>query len=197
MTLDAACGGATTTDVLARTELPVVRSALADAELVLLTMGGNDVGWADIIKACSTQGTATACDFLLDRVPGLMAAAADSAAQTVRAIGEITDGRVVVIGYPLLFDETRDSALITAERAAELNDWTQHLNAALETAVEEEGAVFVDVTDRYRGHGLGAQRPWIFLDPGNPGNAHNLHPTEKGYFSGHLPRLLSEAARAS
>ena len=53
----------------------------------------------------------------------------------------------------------------TAERAAQLNDWTDELNAALAAGVEEEGAVFVDVTDRFRGHGVGSADPWILFGP--------------------------------
>ena len=100
----------------------------------------------------------------------------------------------MVLGYPHLFDDRADSPLISAERAAQLNDWTDELNAALAAGVEEEGAVFVDVTDRFRGHGVGSADPWILFGP--DAGDHNLHPTERGYLSGYFPGLLGQAARA-
>ncbi|MGX5359531.1 GDSL-type esterase/lipase family protein [Kocuria sp. KH4] len=195
--LDAACAGFTTVQVRELVAVPRVTDALAEAELVTLTMGGNDILWGDFIRACSAPAEAVggpgACDAALARAPGLIASAAASAAATAAAIDEATDGRVVVLGYPHLLDERQDSALVSAERAAQLNDRTDELNAALAAQVEAEGAVFVDVTDRFRGHGVGSADPWILVDPGS---AHHLHPTEQGYLSGYYPGLMSQVARA-
>ncbi|MGQ1798476.1 GDSL-type esterase/lipase family protein [Kocuria oceani] len=195
--LDAACAGFTTTQVRGIVSVPLVTDALAEAELVTLTMGGNDIHWGDFIRACSAPAEAVAgpvaCDVMLAQAPRLIAAAAASAAATVDAIDEETDGRVVVLGYPHLLDEQQDSALVSAERAAQLNAWTDELNAALAEQVEAESAVFVDVTDRFRGHGVGSEDPWILVDPGS---SHNLHPTETGYLSGYYPGLMSQVARA-
>lgn len=199
VTLDAACAGYTTGQVRDLVDdVPLVRDALADADVVTLTMGGNDIGWGQFVQACSAPGEAELgpepCDAMLAEAPALIAAAAASAAETAEAIGAASDARIVVLGYPHLFDDRQDSPLISAERAAQLNDWTDELNAALAAAVEEEGAVFADVTDRFRGHGVGSADPWILFDP--EAGAHNLHPTERGYLSGYFPGLLGQVARA-
>lgn len=197
VTLDAACSGARAQDVQTLASVPLVRDALADAELVTLTVGGNDARWGEIITACSAPFEAAygsaSCDALLTQAPMLIAAAAAAAGETVDVLDAATEARIVVLGYPRIFDDRQDSPLISAERAAQLNALADQLNAALEAAVEAEGAVFVDVSDRFRGHGIGSADPWILFEPGNP---ENLHPTEKGYRSGYLPGLLSQVARA-
>lgn len=198
VTLDAACAGATTKDVRRLVSVPFVSDALAEADVVTLTMGGNDIEWGRFIQACSAPAEAQygpgPCEAMLAQAPSLIADAAASAAETVTAIDAVADARIVVLGYPRLFDDRQDTPLLSAERAAQLNDWTDELNAALAAAVEEEGAVFVDVTDRFRGHGVGSADPWILFGP--EAGDHNLHPTERGYLSGYFPGLLGQVARA-
>ncbi len=193
VTVNAACAGYTTEQVRALVDGEPVAGALAGADLVTMTLGGNDVRWGEFVGACSTRGSAPACDALLAEAPGRIAAAAGSAGRTVSAVDDATGGRVVVFGYPHLFDERQDSALMSAQRAEQLNAWTDALNCALEEAVEDEGAVFVDVAEGFRGHGIGSAEPWILLEAGNP---ESLHPTERGYLSGYYPGLLSQVARA-
>ncbi len=198
VTLDAACAGATTQDVRRLVSVPLVGDALAEADVVTLTMGGNDIEWGRFIQACSAPAEAQygpgPCEAMLAQAPTLIGGAAASAAETVAAIDAVADARIVVLGYPRLFDDRQDTPLLSAERAAQLNDWTDELNAALAAAVEEEGAVFVDVTDRFRGHGVGSADPWILFGP--EAGDHNLHPTERGYLSGYFPGLLGQVARA-
>lgn len=197
VTLDAACAGYETHEVRGLIDERPVVEALSGADVVTLTMGGNDIGWARFIQACSAPFEAArgpeTCDAMLDQAPALLAGAAASAAGTVAALDAASDARIVVLGYPRLFDDRQDTPLLSAERAAQLNDRTDEFNAALAAAVAEEGAVFVDVTDRFRGHGVGSPEPWILFDPESE---HNLHPTERGYLSGYFPGLLSEVARA-
>ncbi|WP_424347439.1 SGNH/GDSL hydrolase family protein [Kocuria sp. CH-021] len=197
VTLDAACAGFETHEVRGLLDEQPVTDALADADVVTLTMGGNDIGWGTFIQVCSAPFEAARgpaeCDAMLAQAPALIASAAASAAETVAAVGAVSDARVVVLGYPQLFDDRQDTPLLSAGRAAQLNDWTDELNAALAAAVEQECAVFVDVTDRFRGHGVGSADPWILFDPESE---HNLHPTERGYLSGYFPGLLSQVARA-
>jgi len=192
--LDAACAGATTDDVRAMATSPAVAGALGEAELVTLTLGGNDLGWGDYVKACSTRGEAAlagACDALLLQAPERTALAAASAGETVAAVDAATEGQVVVLGYPHLFDGGQDTAFISAERIAQLNHWTDELNAALAAAAEANGAVFADVTENFTGHGADSAEPWIYFDPAAPGDWENLHPTESGYLSGYYPALMS------
>ncbi|MEX5271019.1 SGNH/GDSL hydrolase family protein [Kocuria sabuli] len=191
--LDAACAGATTDGIQAIADTAPVERALRKAELVTLTLGGNDVVWIDIIKACSLQGSVHACDALIADAPRRIEAAAASAGETVAAIDAKTRGQVVVLGYPELFSEDPESPLISAQRAEQLNDLTERLNDALEEAVEhDDAAEFVDVAPRFEGHAVDSGDPWIYYDPADPGNTNNLHPTERGYLFGYYKALRDE-----
>lgn len=195
--LDAACAGATTSDVRAVLAQPVVAAALARADLVTLTLGGNDVGWTQYLRACSRAGEAAApgvCDALLAQVDTRTAAAAASARTTVAALDAATDGEVVVLGYPRLVEPTVDSPLVSAARAAQLGAATDRLDAALRQAATAEGARFADVRDRFAGHGVGSAEPWIFLDPTDLTRPDTLHPTSQGYLRGYYPALLGAVA---
>ncbi|WP_168199730.1 GDSL-type esterase/lipase family protein [Citricoccus sp. SGAir0253] len=189
--LDASCSGATTTQIAAIAQYPTVDAALDEAELVTLTLGGNDVGWTQVLLACSTLGDPALCDALLAQVPARIAAAAASAGETIRLIDANTDGTIVVLGYPHLFDGGADTAFLSAERIAQLNAATDALNAALRAAAEANGAIFVDVTDRFAGHGADSTDPWIYFNPANLQDPNNLHPNQLGYLYGYYPALRS------
>lgn len=191
--LDAACAGATTDRVEEIVGTALVEAALREAELVTLTLGGNDVGWIDVIRACSLQGTAEACYTAIDGALPRIEAAAASAGETVAAIDERTRGEIVVLGYPHLFSEDPSSPLISPERAEQLNELTDQLNAALEEAVEEKDAAeFVDVVRLFEGHAVDSADPWIYWNPADPRDPNNLHPTETGYLAGYYAALTSE-----
>ncbi|RPF28895.1 GDSL-type esterase/lipase family protein [Georgenia muralis] len=202
LVVDAACGRATTQDMRTIVQtVPAVRAGLAEAELVSLTLGGNDVAWVETLLQCSAFADTAdvSCDVLLGSAPIRVAGAAASAGQTITTIDGVTDGRIVVLGYPHLVEPTgltlpNGVVLMTAERAVQINALTDALNAALEAAVESQGAAFVDVTDRFAGHGLGSADPWIALDVQNLGDPNNLHPTVDGYLEGYRPALMSEVS---
>lgn len=191
--LDAACSGATSADVRSVVALPVVTAALGEAELVTLTLGGNDVGWTQYLRACSRVGERSlpgACDLLLSQADARIGAAAASAGTTLAAIDVATDATVVVLGYPRLMEGTADTPFITAARAAQLNVLTDQLNAALRQAAVAEGATFADVSSRFEGHGIDAADPWIVFDLANPAAPGSLHPTSEAYLRGYYPALV-------
>lgn len=191
--VDGACAGATTDQVQEIASRQPVRTALRRAELVTLTLGGNDVGWIDIIRACSRQGTDAACDVAVGAAPARIDAAAESAGETVAAIDAGTRGQVVVLGYPRLFSADERSPLISPERAEQLNDLTDDLNDALEEAVEaDDAAQFVDVTEYFEGHAADSLEPWIYFNPSDPADPNNLHPTATGYLAGYYAAFTAE-----
>jgi len=101
-TLNLACSGAVVADLDAQ-----IQQLPADAAVVLLTIGGNDLGFSAIVRDC----------FVLDILPGTCSRAVDSGtdglteveaatADALVAIREAApDARVVLVGYPYLIDE--------------------------------------------------------------------------------------------
>ncbi|MGW1073104.1 SGNH/GDSL hydrolase family protein [Streptomyces sp. NPDC002537] len=186
----AACAGASTTDVTA-TQLSGLDRGTT---LVSITVGGNDVGFADVMKTC-TMNSESAClesvarsERTMDHdLPGRLDA-------TYRAIKDrAAHARVVVLGYPHLF-ATRACfmGLVTPRDRSALNTAADHLNRVTANRARAHGYTFADVTPAFAGHELCSADPWI--------NAPSLfttdvayHPTAKGQREGYLPALTTAA----
>jgi lysophospholipase L1-like esterase len=171
----AACAGATTASLTA-TQL----GALDDeTDLVTVSIGGNDIGWGQVVAAC-VVGSDAQCDravslttgVIRDVLPGLLDA-------TYAQISAGAPGaHVVVTGYPRLFSPEY-GAYVQASPAEQqaMNDGADLLNTVLAQQAAEHGFQFVDVTTRFLDHGANAPEPWILglTDPGL------FHPNLSGY----------------
>ena len=137
-----------------------------DPGLITITIGGNDAGFADVLKECVTGD----CVQAFDRPSGdVLANEAAKLARRLPAVYRAISGRaprakLVVVGYPRLFPEQRPrrpSPSCAAWRRIDrfevsyLNRSTLTLNAAIAAAAAEAGADFVDVTDAFKDHELG------------------------------------------
>jgi lysophospholipase L1-like esterase len=166
-----ACSGAITRQVTlddARRKEPERRVSQVSRisggpDVVTLTIGGNDVGFADVLKHCVFDADCTEryrkptgdvldgqIADLAGRLPGVYAAIR---AATPRA-------RLIVVGYPRLFPERHGSSAadncaaerrISSREAEYLNDRTRALNAAIAGAARASGAEFIDVTEAFDG----------------------------------------------
>ena len=164
-----ACSGAST-ETVRTSQVPAIPTSAAR---VTLTVGGNDVGFADVMFYCFVIDFG--CESRIINAETLVAngTVAANIATTVQAITSRASGaKVVVTGYPLLFNEPSGYRW-----AARVNQGTIQLNAAIKSAAEANGAVFVDVVPVFTGHGLGSANSWI-----TPGGAtvESFHPNASG-----------------
>jgi lysophospholipase L1-like esterase len=184
-----ACGGAETADVLANQ----ITALDAGTDLVSITIGGNDAGFADIMITCQF-GSEAACSsavagaraFMTGELPGRLDrtyAAIDARAPTAR---------LVVLGYPRLFELTSSCGLLGMSRAkrTQLNGAADLLAQVIADRAAAAGAVFVDTRPVFAGHGLCGSSPWI---TGIASLFDAFHPNASGYRSGYLPALTSAA----
>jgi lysophospholipase L1-like esterase len=183
-----ACGGAETGDV--RTlQVPALTSG---TDLVTITIGGNDAGFADTVISC-TLGSDAYCAGKVEAarayINGTLPGALD---RTYRAIRDrAPNAKVVVLGYPRLFDVSRPSCGIggmsLAKRRA-INTGADDLAAVTADRARAAGFTFADVRDEFDGHGACGPSPWInglvILPPTD-----SFHPNRSGYTSGYLPAL--------
>ncbi|MEV6491258.1 SGNH/GDSL hydrolase family protein [Actinoplanes sp. NPDC051633] len=183
-----ACGGATTDDVR-RFQLGALSRG---TDLVSITIGGNDVGFASTMITCtlvSEAGCQAAVDDAVETGETVLPGKLDSLYAGIA--GRAPNARVLVLGYPLLFDETAPSCgfagLSVAKRRA-INQGDRELNAVIADRASAAGFEFVDVTDDFAGHGACSAQPWInglvILPPTN-----SFHPNGSGYRYGYLPAL--------
>lgn len=188
---NAACAGATPADVA--TVAAGLRPQLAAAELVTLTLGGNNLDFGGTVAACSTQGTAPACTQAMAVARRAMPGITSDVRSTLRQVDRATHARILVLGYPRLFSpQFGDNAVITSSNARALNRLADQLNRAVRAGTRGH-ASFVPVAHAYTWHGIGSPVSWIHLNPQNPADPVNLHPTTAGYLYGYYPAVLRHA----
>lgn len=187
-----ACGGATTDDVR-RTQLTALSSR---TDLVTLTVGGNDAGFAPTVISCTVGGDAActrAVQAARDYATRLLPARLDATYRAVRQ--RAPNATVVVLGYPRLFDAAAGcgSGGLSAAKRRALNAGADELAGVIAGRAAAAGFVFADVRAGFDAHGVCSRDPWIngfsLLSATN-----SYHPTTAGYAQGYLPALAAAVA---
>ncbi|MFC7527630.1 SGNH/GDSL hydrolase family protein [Actinoplanes sp. GCM10030250] len=185
-----ACGGAKTDDVL-KTQVPAIKSG---ADLISITIGGNDAGFAPTVLTCLTSSD-SACatkvaqgrTYVANTLPGKL----DATYKAIR--GKAPDARVVVLSYPLIFDTSSLLCEMSVAKRRSLNSGADALDAMIKQRAEAAGFVFSDVRDEFAGHGVCSSRPYLngltIIPPQN-----SYHPNTSGYTNGYLPAFSGSAS---
>jgi lysophospholipase L1-like esterase len=194
---DVSCSGATTDDLSAPQSAglgtnPAQLSALTgDESLVSMTMGGNDIGFANIITTCAAKSPlkplGAACkDFYGTQLDDRVAATAPKIAASLAAIHErAPQARIALVGYPALLPDTGPGCFpvvpFSPGDVAWLRDLEKQLNGVLAEEAVAAGATYVDTYTPSIGHDM-CQLPgtkWIEgLIPTSP--AAPVHPNALG-----------------
>jgi lysophospholipase L1-like esterase len=183
----AACGGAQTADVLD----DQLAALDAGTTLVSITIGGNDAGFADTMITCQF-GSESACSSAVSRARAFatneLPARLDRTYAAIRQ--RAPNARLVVLGYPRLFELTTTCGLLGMSRAKRvlLNGGADLIAEVTAARAAAAGAVFVDARPFFAGHGLCGGSPWL---TGITALSDAFHPNAAGYRSGYLPALTS------
>lgn len=184
-----ACSGATTDNVLIPPANPLdeqrLKNALVNATLVSVTVGGNDIGFADTIKKCLLSNDQGCMDHINTAVrPAIekdLPAKLDTLYKRIRELAP-TAG-IQVIGYPYLFsdgDSCTKNKWSPAKRKV-LNDATDLLADTIAYNAKTAGFSFRDTRPAFAGHGICGTDPWVH----NFGEGSHLweffHPTAAGH----------------
>lgn len=180
-----ACAGATTEDL--------VNDQLGDLDgstsLVTLTIGGNDVGFAEVIRHCLLNDEAT-CEQFVDR--GERQAREELPAKLDRAFRAIRrkapNANVVVLGYPHV-NEPGPCAIpgYTAAKRERMNKGGDLLDEIIAEHARAAGLHYADPRDQFSGHAVCSTDPWI-NGPTLP-LTESFHPNTDGHALGYLPML--------
>jgi lysophospholipase L1-like esterase len=190
---DLTCGGAVTGDVLS-TQAPAIPSG---TDLVSITIGGNDAGFAPIVLTCQFSSDATCTstvDAAIADITATLPAKLDAAYAAITA--KAPGARVVVLGYPLLFDTASSSCGITGMSLTKrrvLNQGAGVLDDLIRARVAAAGLTWSDVRDEFAGHGICASSAWLNGLTVIPAQ-NSFHPTKTGYTSGYLPAFSGAIA---
>ncbi|MFC9249684.1 SGNH/GDSL hydrolase family protein [Streptomyces sp. NPDC057136] len=185
-----ACSGARTNDVTAGQLGPLNSST----DLVSISIGGNDAGFADVMTTCVLQSeatclsrVATARAYVDSTLPGRL----DSVYSAIST--KAPAAHVVVLGYPRFYKLGGSclAGLSENERAA-INGAADYLNAATAKRAANHGFTFGDVAPTFTGHEICSGSAWLhsvnWLNIGE-----SYHPTAAGQSGGYLPVLNSAA----
>lgn len=185
-----ACSGATTTSVI-NTQLSALSSTTT---LVSVTVGGNDVGFSNIMTTCVLYGT-TEC-----------VAAVDSAMAKARTslptwLGNVYSGiktrspsaRVVVVGYPVFYQLNTLCVGLSDTSRAKINEGINLVDDITRSVATSYGFRFADVRSAFVGHQLCSYgEKWLHaLNYLNIGISY--HPTAAGQSGGYYPVFRSVA----
>ncbi|MGN7800800.1 SGNH/GDSL hydrolase family protein [Leifsonia sp. 22587] len=188
LVVNAACAGATTSDLLKHQLI-----ALDDrTDLVTVSIGGNDLGVAEIAGDCAA-GKAAACRNEVTAALSLLNVLPDRLQTVYSAIAQAApNARVVVTGYTLLYDVSAPGAP-DFQTSAAINAATLGLNEVIRQAVDDQRAAGKPLTFLpvdFAGHEVGDAKPWL-----NTTGADVFHPTAAGYaeYANRLVQLLGRA----
>lgn len=185
----AACGGATTSDVR-NNQLGALN---ADTDLVTITIGGNDIGFAEVMVTCTLLGNASCLDAIAEATTEANTILPDRLDATYAAIrAAAPNALVVVLGYPRLISPTGSCGVVTlsATKRTALNAGADMLDVVIASRVAAAGPGFVyqSAIAHFDGHGACGSSPWI--------NRFSLlqlvesyHPNAAGYSAGYLALL--------
>jgi len=182
----AACSGATGSDLL----LEQLTSLDEGTDLVTVTIGGNDIGWAEAVKACITPFARCLDDIeaaeerIRTELPGLLDG----------VYGAISDrapeASVYVLGYPKLFNELDECDAFGQTSLSEQRRMNQAADLLADTiagAAYSHGFTYVDVREAFAHHAVcddvayvhGLRHPFV----------ESYHPNALGHANGYFPAI--------
>lgn len=188
----AACAGATTSSVMS-SQLSALSS---QTTLVSITVGGNDVGFESVMETCvleSTGSCVSAVNAAENQVSTILPGNMDRVLSAISAAAP--NARVVVLGYPALYDLPRSSTCIglsTTDRTV-LNQAASLLDQVIQAAAARHGDVFGDVRGSFTGHQIcDGDGSWLhsvnIFDI-----SESYHPTAAGQSGGYEPVFAANA----
>lgn len=187
--VNATCSGATTTDVI-NSQLGGLSSSTT---LVSITIGGNDVGFANVMLTCVLSSTSTCVSAVQkaeNQAQTTLPGELDNAFAAIRS--HAPNAKVVVLDYPQFYDLSKSSTCIglsTTDRQY-LNQGASVLDSVIQSAAGRAGDSFVDVNPYFAGHQICDSGSYIIsVDWLNLGDSY--HPNKNGQQYGYLPALVS------
>jgi lysophospholipase L1-like esterase len=194
-----ACSGATSESLRGRhngepPQLRQLRRLDEPADLVTITIGGNDIGFAPVITDCFVSdcvldgGLRRARDRIENELPPLLA-------RDYRRLKRAApDATIVVVGYPRLFPSKTDREgclwLSEPERRT-LNRLARLLDRTIADSAERAGLEYVSVLGSLRHHELCTQDSWIYPIgvQGGQLRGHPIRPGQRAIAAVVRPRL--------
>ncbi|MGD0246760.1 MAG: SGNH/GDSL hydrolase family protein [Streptosporangiaceae bacterium] len=181
---DIACSGATSEALVTSysdqpPQLDQLQAITPAPDIVTITIGGNDVGFSDILEDCYLHNCAT--DGRLQEAKNTIENESVVLVNDYKAIQEtVSSATVVVVGYPRLFSATQDTCRwLSSDERTELNELSVLFDQVEAAAAEQANVDYVSVLGALAGHELCTENSWVY-PIGLLGGNNRGHPTLHG-----------------
>ena len=156
------------------TQISVFDTIEGSVDYVTITIGGNDIGFGELIKTCTKHSTYLGnasinekMEDKLDNIEALKTGLTEAYSAIAEAAGP--QATVIVVGYPKILDEDGKGSLYSREEAVAANSCISRVNkeiSSLVNSLSKEGMniCFVNVEkafDTNGGHLAYSEDPWI------------------------------------
>lgn len=185
--VDLSCPGATTDHVDRR-----YRAIPRNSSVVLIQIGGNDIGFMEIAGACFIAGRESCTDEIAQARAKVRTLSATMTRQIRLIQRTAPQASVVVVGYPRILSSPRQcSWLLAPERARPITQLQRNLDHVLRQSARRSDAEFVDWPRRVDRHSLCSPTPWYALPGARIDDL--LHPTKRAnlVMARHLDKLVA------
>lgn len=182
-----ACSGAKTSDLLA-SQIQAVTSATT---LVTMTIGGNDIGFANLIYQCTLSDCSTALDNTRANLETTLGPALDQVYTTVKSRAAV-GAKIIVLGYPRVFSGATclGTLGISSAEESKANALADALDQVIAQHAAADGVTYQSAIAAFTGHSVCSWTPWLNgLNLFNTGESY--HPNRSGHSSGYLPLVTA------
>jgi lysophospholipase L1-like esterase len=178
-----ACSGATMSDLLANQ----ISAVTSTTSIVTLTIGGNDIGFANLIYQCTLSDCSSALDTTRQNLESTLGSRLDTVYTTIKSHAAL-GAKVVVLGYPRVFSGTGcfGTLGISSTEQQKANQLADALDQVLAAHATADGVTYQSAIGAFTGHAVCSSSPWLNgLNIFNTGESY--HPNRTGHSSGYYP----------
>jgi lysophospholipase L1-like esterase len=182
-----ACSGAKTSDLLT-TQISAVTSATT---LVTMTIGGNDIGFANLIYQCTLSDCSAALDNTRANLETTLGPALDRVYTTVKSRAAF-GAKIIVLGYPRVFSGATcfGTLGISSTEETKANALADALDQVIAEHAAADGVTYKSAISAFTGHAVCSSAPWLNgLNLFNTGESY--HPNKNGHSAGYLPLVTA------
>lgn len=177
-----ACSGAKTSDVKSK-QISALNSSTTFATM---TIGGNDIGFGDLIVACTLRNCSSDIDTANGKINSTLPGNLSSLYAAMKA--RAPQARFIILGYPRVLGSSGCIATtgVSADERSRLGSLEDNLNAKIKSAATAAGFTYVNSDTKFAGHNVCASQEWInglnILHP-----EESYHPNRNGNSLGFAP----------
>jgi hypothetical protein len=154
---------------------------------VTVTVGGNDIGFADLIYQCTVGDCTAALENTTANLETTLGSSLDSVYDAIKSRAAAT-AKIVVLGYPHEFSgSTCGGTLgISAAEESDANALADELDDVIRAHAQSSGVTYQSAIGAFSGHEVCSSSPWLNgLNLFNTGESY--HPNRAGHSSRYLP----------